>query len=37
MKLNKDETAWCPGDASTMICILKEGQEPPTTKSGVLR
>lgn len=37
MKLNKDETAWCPGDASAMICILKEGQEPPTTKSGILR
>ena len=37
MKLRAGEMAWCPGEASRMLCILKEGQEPPKTKRDVLR
>ena len=36
MKLKAGETAWSPGDESGVICILKEGQEPPKTKREVL-
>lgn len=37
MNLKAGETVWCPGAASGMLCILKEGQEPPKSREGVLR
>ena len=37
MRIKKDETVWCPGEKSGMLCILKEGLPPPTTKDGILR
>ncbi len=37
MKIKAGETVWCPGEESAMLCILKEGQEQPKTREGVLR